>query len=423
MKYATFAGVTARYVRLPALSESGNRGQWSSAAEINLHGVAPSAAAGGVWGPMIGFPLVPVSAVSLPNNKLLVFSAVDDMSFTSVSDTITKVAILDLNTGTVTGPSDVNTHHQMFCTGLALLADGRVIINGGSGDRATTIYNPVTNTWSVGPLMNIPRAYNSTAVLSTGQALTLGGSWRDSAGGKNGELFTPSGTGGMWTSLPGVLATNILTADPAGIYRADNHAWLFGDSGGTVFHAGPSKQMNWITTTGSGSITGAGNRSDSQDALNGNAGMYDIGKILRLVEPPLTKTPAPWSIRRPPSGRTQLTSPAVPDSRSASHAQATWPTPAHSATASCYRTARCLLSAVSSTRRPTPTRPESAALSFGVRLPASSLPWLPKPARVTTTASVFYSGTGGCSQAAGAFAVMDVRPTILTVKSLRRRIC
>jgi galactose oxidase len=282
MKYATFAGVTARYVRLTALSESGNRGQWSSAAEINLHGVAPSAAAGGVWGPMIGFPLVPVSAVSLPNNKLLVFSAVDDMSFTSVSDTITKVAILDLNTGTVTRPSDVNTHHQMFCTGLALLADGRVIINGGSGDRATTIYNPVTNTWSVGPLMNIPRAYNSTAVLSTGQALTLGGSWRDSAGGKNGELFTPSGTGGTWRSLPGVLATNILTADPAGIYRADNHAWLFGDSGGTVFHAGPSKQMNWITTTGSGSINGAGNRSDSQDAMNGNAVMYDIGKILTL---------------------------------------------------------------------------------------------------------------------------------------------
>jgi galactose oxidase len=282
MKFAVFAGVTARYVRLTALSESGNRGQWSSAAEINLHGVAPTAAAGGSWGPMIGFPLVPVSAVSLPNNKLLVFSAFDGMNFSTVSDAITKVAILDLNTGAVTGPSNVNTHHQMFCTGLALLADGRVIINGGSGDRATTIYNPVTNTWSVGPLMNIPRAYNSTVVLSTGRALTLGGSWLDHAGGKNGELFTPSGSGGSWTSLPGVVASNILTADPGGVYRADNHPWLFGDSGGTVFHAGPSKQMNWITTTGSGSIISAGNRSDSQDAMNGNAVMYDIGKILTL---------------------------------------------------------------------------------------------------------------------------------------------
>ncbi len=83
--------------------------------------------------------------------------------------------------------------------------------------------------------MNIPRAYNSTAVLSTGQALTLGGSWRDHVGGKNGELFTPSGTGGSWRSLSGVVASNILTADPGGVYRADNHPWLFGVSGGRFF--------------------------------------------------------------------------------------------------------------------------------------------------------------------------------------------
>ena len=40
--------------------------------------------------------------------------------------------------------------------------------------------------------------------------------------------------------------------------------------------------MNWITTTGNGSITGAGDRSDSADAMNGNAAMYDVGKILTL---------------------------------------------------------------------------------------------------------------------------------------------
>ena len=38
--------------------------------------------------------------------------------------------------------------------------------------------------------------------------------------------------------------------------------------------------MNWITTTGNGTITGAGNRSDSADAMNGNAIMYDVGQIL-----------------------------------------------------------------------------------------------------------------------------------------------
>ncbi|MGE5287069.1 MAG: discoidin domain-containing protein [Micromonosporaceae bacterium] len=279
-KYAVFPQVRARFVRLTALTESGNRGQWSSAAEINVHGKAPAPGIGGKWGPTIGFPLVPVSVVVLPNNKLLTFSAYDDLAFSKTADAITKVAILDLNTGKVTEPANINTHHQMFCTGLAILADGRVLIGGGSNDRATTIYDPRTNTWAVGPLMNIPRAYEGDTLLSTGQVLTLGGSWYDGAGSKNGELFTPSGASGSWATLPGVLADKILTADPAGVYRADNHVWLFAQSGGTVFQAGPSKQMNWITTTGNGSITGAGDRADSNDAMNGNAIMYDVGKIL-----------------------------------------------------------------------------------------------------------------------------------------------
>jgi galactose oxidase len=37
-KTATFAGTTAEFVRLDALTEAGNRGPWSSAAELNLTG-------------------------------------------------------------------------------------------------------------------------------------------------------------------------------------------------------------------------------------------------------------------------------------------------------------------------------------------------------------------------------------------------
>jgi len=281
-KYAVFASRKARFVRLTALSEAGNRGPWASAAEINVLGRAPSAAIGGRWSAPIGFPIVPVSAVILPNDKLLTFSAVDPMNYSKVPDTITNVAVLDLKTGQVTEPIDVNTHHQMFCTGLAFLADGRVLINGGSNDRATTIYNPKTNTWTVGPLMNIPRAYNSDTTLSNGKVLTLGGSWYDAAGDKNGEIFTPNGATGSWRDLPGVLASKILTGDPAGVWRADNHPWLFAQARGAVFQAGPSRQMNWITTKGQGTITSAGNRGSSADAMNGNAVMYTVGKILTV---------------------------------------------------------------------------------------------------------------------------------------------
>ena len=197
-KYAVFSPVSAAVcppdrahrIREPRTMDVRRRNQcsWASA----------GAGVGGKWDPPIGFPLVPVSAVMLPNNKLLTFSAYMNMSFSTTPITITKVAILDLNTGKVTEPDNVNTNHQMFCEGLAILPDGRLLIIGGSNNGATTIYDPVTNSWTIGPLLNIPRAYEGATTLSTGQALTLGGSWYDSAGGKNGELFTASGATGSW---------------------------------------------------------------------------------------------------------------------------------------------------------------------------------------------------------------------------------
>jgi hypothetical protein len=43
-------------------------------------------------------------------------------------------------------------------------------------------------------------------------------------GGKNGEKLA---VGGNWASLPNCPVSRIRTADPAGEYRADNHAWFF----------------------------------------------------------------------------------------------------------------------------------------------------------------------------------------------------
>ena len=280
-KTVTFPIVSTRFVRLTGSTEAGNRGPWSSAAEINILGEVstPAPTGAGTWGPTISFPIVPASAVLLPNNKLLTFSAFDPRNYNTTS-TLTQVSIYDLATDTVGPRRTVNTAHQMFCTGLALLPDGRVLINGGSSDSATTIYDPFTDTWTAGPLMTIPRAYQGTTLLSDGRFFTIGGSWRDRAGSKHGEVWTPNATTGSWARLPGVLADGILTADPAGVYRADNHAWVFGVAGGNVFHAGPSRQMNWITTAGDGTITSAGLRADAPDMMNGNAAMYDVGKIL-----------------------------------------------------------------------------------------------------------------------------------------------
>ena len=66
------------------------------------------------------------------------------------------------------------------------------------------------------------------------------------------------------------------------MFRSDNHPWLFAWSRGKVFHAGPSSAMGWYGTSGDGSYTAAGLRSDSADAMNGSAAMYDAGKILTV---------------------------------------------------------------------------------------------------------------------------------------------
>ncbi|MEV0181653.1 discoidin domain-containing protein [Streptomyces sp. NPDC050625] len=282
IKGATFIRpVTARYVRLTATTEAGGRGAWASAAEIRLAGPADPARAG-AWGPVKGFPLVPVATAVLPNDKLLAWSAYGVDRFGG-STGHTQTAIMDLTTGQVTQRRIDNPGHDMFCPGIAILSDGRVLVTGGSNAERASIYDPATDAWTSTADMHIPRGYQAMTLLSNGEAFVLGGSWNDGPdgkGGKNAEVWSPATE--TWRTLPGVPVDPTMTADPAGPYRADNHEWLHATSGGRVLQVGPSKRMNWITTTGAGTITPAGTRAGSQDAMNGNAVAYDIDKLLTL---------------------------------------------------------------------------------------------------------------------------------------------
>ncbi|MFE4262012.1 discoidin domain-containing protein [Streptomyces sp. NPDC056883] len=290
VKTATFTRTAnARFVRLTVTTEAGARGPWTSAAEIRLSGPAAPAVHGS-WGRITGFPLVPVATAVLPGDKLLAWSAYAVDRFGG-SNGYTQTAILDLKTGKVTQRRIDNTGHDMFCPGIAMLADGRVLVTGGSNAEKASIYDPATDTWSATAAMNIPRGYQAMTLLSTGEAFVLGGSWSGPAGDKAAEAWSPVTR--TWRGLPGVPALQASTADPAGPYRADNHMWLHATSGGKVLQLGPSKQMNWISTTGTGSITPAGTRADSADAMTGNAVAYDIGKLLTLGgSPAYQNTPA-----------------------------------------------------------------------------------------------------------------------------------
>jgi len=238
------------------------------------------------WSPVIKLPVNPIGISNMPNGNLVMWSAFKPWSYeTDVDNTAaqTYTGIFNPTTLTATDVLVTNTGDDMFCPGTANLFDGTLLVNGGSSSPKTSLFNPTTGLWATAAEMNIRRGYEADTVLANGSVLTLGGSWTGSRGIKNAEVFTPGGTAGAgsWTELTNVPDTNIIGPDPQGVYRGDNHAWLFTAPNGLVFHAGPSAQMNWINPAGTGTITSAGNRANDPYSINGSAVLYDVGLILK----------------------------------------------------------------------------------------------------------------------------------------------
>ncbi|MDC0434552.1 DUF1929 domain-containing protein [bacterium] len=230
------------------------------------------------WTAPFTVPLVPAAGSNLPDGRVLMWSATRKDNY-SPRRNRTSMSIFDPVQMTATDKLVQNTNHDMFCPGTTQLADGRLMVTDGGSDRATSIFDPATNLWTTGDSLNIARGYHSSTLLDDGSVFTIGGSWSFGRGNKDGEIWRE---GEGWRLLPNVLAEQMLTDDPEGVYRSDNHMWLYQAPNKRIFQAGPSRTMHWIDVEGNGSVTVAGERSDDADAMNGNALMYDIGKILTL---------------------------------------------------------------------------------------------------------------------------------------------
>ena len=287
LKTTTIVPTNVRYVIMQTLTEAGNRGNWTSAAEIYVFTAdqaAPLSPAGeGNWGPTVNFPLVPVSlANEYSSGNVLAWSSYSPSISGGSNGQQTLTATYVPGSQTVTQALVTNTQHDMVSEGLSMDFNGKTIAIGGNAASAVSIFDSAANAWTKGPAMTIARGNQAQIVVSTGNTFTIGASWSGGQGGKNDELYN-TGTN-TWRLLSGASVAPMLTADAQGVYRADNHAWLFAWKGGAVFQAGPSKAMNWYGTTGAGSQTGAGNRAADNDAMSGNAAMYDAanGKILAV---------------------------------------------------------------------------------------------------------------------------------------------
>jgi hypothetical protein len=166
----------------------------------------------------VSLPAVAVNLILLPNNKVLFYQ---DGSTPTVWD-------YSANTFT-----NVPVSPDLFCSGAALLADGRVFVAGGFGTSDigianAEIFNPTTNNWTAVPNMAYKRWYPNVTTLSDGRMLVTAG-WQTTAHTNAGisEIYNPATN--SWTSLTN--ANNPFETYP----------FLYQLSDGRVIHIGGSE--------------------------------------------------------------------------------------------------------------------------------------------------------------------------------------
>ena len=212
----------------------------------------------GSWSSAVNLPTVAVNLILLKNNKLLFY---EDGS---------SVTLWDYINNTFTSlPINVD----LFCSGHAVLADGRVLVVGGYGQSSNPIgianaeiFDPSNNTWTMVPSMAYRRWYPTATTLSDGRVLVTAG-WQTSNHSNAGipEIYNPATN--SWTQLTS--ANNPFETYPF-IYQLPD---------GRVLHVGGSE----IATTTDVLDLNAQSWSvmDSSIVDGGSSSMYKPGKIVK----------------------------------------------------------------------------------------------------------------------------------------------
>lgn len=294
VKLSVFEPEIAKYVKLVATSEAPPSKSpdttydetWTSIVDIAIYATGstiPVNPAIGTWGPTVDFPIVPVAgAHAAANNNdhgnVILWSAWADNQFFASPGGATFTTTWDPAKNDIIQANVANNNHDMFCPGISMDFDGRVVVSGGADSDKTSVFNGTG--WEIAKSMKLHRGYHATTTLSDGRIFAIGGSWSGGPNNpKDGELYDPWKR--SWKRLYNLEGEIIETDDRP--LRADNHAWLFGWKNGSVFHAGPSYNMHWFNTREKGgNHSSAGRRLDDQHSMSGNAVMFDAvrGKIV-----------------------------------------------------------------------------------------------------------------------------------------------
>ncbi len=163
----------------------------SAPVTINVASTSNTAVVG-QWSSVVNLPAVAVDLVLLQNDQVLFYQ---DGSTATVWNYV-------MNTFTSV-PQSAN----LFCSGHALLPDGRVLVVGGYGDSGSTIgitnaeiFDPTSKAWTSVPKMQFRRWYPTATTLSDGRILVTAG-WQTSAHTNAGVSEIYNVATNSWTSL------------------------------------------------------------------------------------------------------------------------------------------------------------------------------------------------------------------------------
>ncbi len=223
----------------------------------------PTTTAGGQWSAQMSWPMVAIHSVLLDTGKVLQWDGWQQPEPTQVWDPSTQTFT------TQTAPDSI------FCSGVAELPDGRVLVVGGYGGLSTgnlgivdtTIFDPKTSTWTRVADMHNPRWYPDLTELPDGTYVAISGnSTNSSTWADTPEVYNP--TTNTWTALSKVNTSQVHEEEYPFSYLAPN---------GEVFTIGPSEDKSFFLDVQNQTWTPVGGPSG---VVNGSSVMYRPGQIL-----------------------------------------------------------------------------------------------------------------------------------------------
>jgi len=283
-------------------------------------------AVSGQWGPVITLPTVPIHMHLLPSGKVMFWDRHDHVNGWDGDPRVWDPATQ--TTATLALPG-----YDLFCSGHSFMDDGKLLVTGGHisdgvGQNKVSLYNPVTNSWSLLSAMNAGRWYPTNTTLASGDVLVLAGT---TTGYSNVNTLPQvwQVASGTWRDLSTALQGNVPD-------WADFYPFLYQAPNGKVFDAGPQQTSRYLDTSGTGAWSNVASSSLTYRDY-GSSAMYADGKVLivggnpREPDPNATPTILPsasaevidlnaatpsWRSVAPMSiGRRQLNTTLLPDGK------------------------------------------------------------------------------------------------------------